>query len=119
MCIGFNINKWFSMSFFKERNASKIYKARQVLLGLEEDAIEAEIPDTYIIRFNSIDPNLNSNGDGVKDGNMTKINNMAPYGVFSKYSNIQIMIACVHCYLFNMGSFVVKFYCICHNIILP
>ena len=57
-----------------------------MLLGLDEDAIEAEIPDTYIIRFGATDPNLSSNGDGDKDGNMTKINNMAPYGVFSKYT---------------------------------
>lgn len=74
----------------KERNASNIYKARQVLLGLEEDAIEAEIPDTYIIRFGSTDPNFSSNGDGDKDGNMTQINNIPPYGVFSKYSNVKI-----------------------------
>jgi len=84
----------------KERNASNIYKARQVLLGLEEDAIEAEIPDTYIIRFGSTDPVPSSNSDGDIDGNMTKINNMAPYGVFSKYSIIQIF--CMSSKLLNI-----------------
>ncbi len=34
----------------QERNASAIYRARSLLLGLEEEPIKAAIPDTYNIQ---------------------------------------------------------------------
>ena len=68
----------------QERNAANIYKARHVLLGLEDNPIEAEIPNTYIIQINSNNSNtVGSNGDADKLGESTKMN-MLPYGILSK-----------------------------------
>ena len=68
----------------KERNASNIYKARHALLGLEDDPIEAEIPDTYIIQFGT--SNSGVNGNIFSDRSVEHVNNNVPHdGFFSKY----------------------------------
>ena len=53
------------------------------MLGLEDELIEAEIPDTYIIRFGPNDDN-NSNGKTEKARNVSNTNYMTTYDVFSK-----------------------------------
>ena len=54
------------------------------MLGLEDELIEAEIPDTYIIRFGPNDDN-NSNGKTEKARKISNTNYMTAYDVFSKY----------------------------------
>ena len=69
--------------YSQERNASNIYKARHFLLGLEDDLIEAEIPDTYNIRFGSSNDNVAS-GKAEKAMNASNMNLLTSYDIFSK-----------------------------------
>ena len=66
------------------------------MLGLEDELIEAEIPDTYIIRFGPNDDN-NSNGKTEKARNISNTNYMTTYDVFSKLFDTSkvIFIMCV------------------------
>ena len=60
-----------------------MYKTRHILLGLEDDPIKAEIPDTYIIRFSASDVN---NEDGDKTSAFShNSNNIHSNGLFSEY----------------------------------
>ena len=67
------------------------------MLGLEDELIEAEIPDTYIIRFGPNDDN-NSNGKTEKARNISNTNYMTTYDVFSKLfdtSKVILFMMCV------------------------
>ena len=54
------------------------------MLGLEDDLIEAEIPDTYIIRYGS-NQDTNCIGKSDKARNMSNANYMTSYDIFSKF----------------------------------
>ena len=54
-----------------------------MLLGIEDDPVVAEIPDTYNVQFGATNNTRNCrDNDGLE---LTKNNNGASYGVFSKY----------------------------------
>ena len=67
-----------------------MYEARQVLLGLEGDPIDAEIPDTYFMRFGG-----NGNEADTRSAELSSINNLSSNAITNAFRDrVGILMIC-------------------------